>query len=1247
MRKLFTLLTVALVSTSMWAQFDDSPELKPASKVVIDGKSEYILSINVEGETYFYGKGNAWGTRTSVKENQEDALTVRFYEGVKVINGDSVVCLTFNNYVSDKSGWGAKVDVDDGDHLKANNGNQSWVDGQGRRGDGYWQLTNLGNGQIELQNLLVPGSKFGVSLSVADWNNDEQAYVPLVSDEGGSWDNRCYHIGAAAGKIAVLDDEGEATGDTIDAYIWGDQNYTVWQAYDAGVYNAKLKLYNWYWDGGYEYIDNGVTIVADAIKAADEVYNKDGVTAEELEAAYDAIMTAIGMVQVEENKELLSGATDTDPIELFEYGIGINGDFESENVDGWTRGMAHQNGGQYQGASYSNGSVKIQKFAESWTGSAQHSSNGKFYQNIALPAGLYTLEADMIATRQSGSKADSKGVYLYATSADEDFSVEAATGNNAPEHFSVSFVTKGGLFEIGVRAVSTTCNWIAMDNFKLYYYGDTDKPLEQINLGKTIAGLETRYNNHVEAGDLKARTVILDTYDALYEVVLAAYENGGLEDPSEYTVLGDSLTKAYNALSSSIQDYKQFAKNMEAVQDRIAEQEEMNADCAAELGDYYDVLAEEYEKGEWTREQIDEIPGVVSDILGKYADVKPGDDVTFYLNNAKFEKDFSGWNLNGQATPGYSKNHGQGENANADLCQEAPLEDDGLAECFHALFNMSQTIKNLPAGLYTLSVQGFNRHDDGNNESAQLYAKFSDGSEQTQDFASIDDYKTEDRLYLKLNADGNAEWMSDAGRDGDSYWVPNGMTGAAWHFMNKKDGENYDYTNKFQILMKEAGDLTVGVRVTNTHQWVIWDNFTLVYEGSGPIVWIQPLEDEIAKLVNKYEEAGTTSGEKDAIDEVIDEAQALIKAITDATEEDCQAMLLKLQAQHNEIAKNTQLTKTIDGYYDAVYAETVQADLEDKDDAELQKRYDAICDLVDGAYDELNNTELEAAIEEIKAVLGLIKMPKGWENASDENPVDFSKVIANRFFNVDGSEDPEYEPEAVQNHNFTEWQGKQFGTGGGQQANCGEVWNSGAFDAYQELTGLPEGTYILACQGFLRHSGGTADSYAILNGEKEQTVYTYLYGNSSEGKYSTELCNITEVQLTQEELDSLGIDIAPGNSTFGDVFKGADQLRTADNFFKAGYYNNSIVVKVGADGILRIGIQKIGAVGQDWVVVDNFSLTYLGNNSATDPSDDPKTAIDAVETLAQKGIYTITGVRTSKVNKPGLYIINGKKVLVK
>lgn len=1249
MRKLFTLLTVALASTAAWAQFSD-PELKKATSVKTDGQSEYILGItNSEGETMFYGKGNAWGTRTSAKMAIEEALTVRFTPITQTVDGAEVQCLTFSNYVSDKGGWAAHVDIDDGDHKAPNNGNQSWVDGQGRRGDGFWQLTDKGNGQIELNNILAPGTKFGISKSLATWSADENDYVLSVTEEGGDWDNRLYHIGWAAPKVAVLDELGEETGDSVAAYIWGDENYTTWQAYDAGLYNLKKKISSWFWDeGGYDLADQYASIKT-AVEACDKVYEDESCTVEALQAAYDEVLKAVSAAKLEQNAELLEGASLDDPIELFEFGIGVNGDFENGSVEGWTPKMAHQNGGQYQSANYSNGSIKIEHFAESWTGGAQHSSDGKFYQEIDLPAGLYTLEADMIATRQSGGKADSKGVHLFAqnTNEDEDFYVEAATGNNAPEHFSVSFVTKGGTFQIGVRAVSTTCNWIAMDNFKLYYSGQTEMSLEQINLGKTIEGLATRYNNHVEAGDHMGRTALVDAYDALYEAVLAAYENGGLEDPTEYTALGDSLTKAYNAVSASIQDYKQFAKNIEMVEERIAEQEEMSAACAAELADYYDVLLGEYEKAEWTREQIDEIPGVVSDILGKYADVKPGDDVTFYLNNAKFEKDFSGWNVVG-ATPGYLKNHGQGENANADLCQEVPEENDGLAECYHALFDMSQTIKNLPAGLYTLSVQGFNRHDDGNNESAQLYATFSDGTEQTQDFASIDDYKTEDRLYVKNNADGNPEWMSDAGRDGDTYWVPNGMTGAAWHFVNKKDGENYDYTNKFSILMKEAGDLTVGVRVKNTHQWVIWDNFTLVYEGSGTAVWIPTLEDEIAKIDARCQEAGITTGEQKVIDDVVDEATALIKAIEAASDDDCQAMLDKLKAQYAAIAENVALQKEAESMYDFVFA--AEDTYYDEADAELQARFDAVKDIfTEGDYENLNNEEIKAAIEEVKAVVNLMKMPKGWENASDENPVDFSAVIANRFFNVDGSEDPEEEPAAVQNHNFTEWQGKQPGTGGGQPANCGEVWNSGAFEMHQDLTGLPEGTYVLSCQGYLRHGGGGENSYKILTGSANQEVYAYLGATSDVDTCSVELRNIAEYAMTQEICDSLGItgDISTFNDVNGVKISTPEQLATADKMFKAGYYNNSVTVKVGADGVLRISIEKIGAVGQDWVVVDNFSLMYLGKNSSAESSEDQKTAIDDIAAPAQKAIYTITGLRVNKMAKPGLYIINGHKVLVK
>mgnify|MGYP004447107749 FL=1 len=1241
MRKLFTLLTVALASASAWAQFDDAPELTKSTSFVADGVTEYILSVkNSEGTEYFYGKGNDWGTRTSVKETADAALTVRFAPIEQTVNGETVACFKFNNYVSDKGGWNAMVDCDGG--LAA------WVDGQGRAGDGKWQIKDLGNGQIELTNLQAPNGKFGASWTGQYWSADEEAYIDATcnADEMLDFDNRCYFIGARVDTAYTVDD---ITGDTIDAkpiHIFGTDYCTTWQLYNASLYNAQKKLFDWFWESGYEYVDNDVTSVVDAIKAADEIYKNPAATAAQLNAAYDAIQDAIAMIAVNENRELLEFATPEDPIDLFAYGLLDNGDFggdrsQSGDLTGWNAGLLGGDNHR-QGDEYTNGNVKISGFAESWTWNASHGSGyGEFSRQIGLPAGLYILGVDMIATQQSTNKEKSTGVELFAKSTNgQEFFTPVATENNKPEHFEVAFVAKDGNFTIGVRENNTTCNWIAMDNWTLTYYGQTEMSLEQINLGNTIKDIEAR---HDAKGDIVALLSTIEAYDEAHEAAVEAYENGGLEDVSQYTVFGDSLVAKYNALSTSINDYKYFAQCIETVQGRVDEFAESNPNLSADIADYLAEIEEAYASMTWTRAQIDEILPTVSDIMGKYADVQPGDDVTFYLNNPKFTSNFSGWNVVG-ATPAFLKNHGQGVNANQDLCQEIPEEEDGLAECYHALFDMSQTIKNLPAGLYTLSVQGFDRHDDGEMESAQLYATFADGSEQTVDIADIEEYKTEDRLYLVVNDAGETQWQSDAGRDNDTYWVPNGMSGAAWHFVNKKDGVNYDYTNKFSILMKEAGDLKVGIRVKNTHQWVIWDNFTLIYEGSGANVWVTTIEDEIMKLEDRYNAAGITSGEMDAIDEVIEEAQALIKGIENATEEDCQNMLAKLQAQYNEIKTNTELTAVIDGYYDAVLN---AAELAAEADAELQARYNAIDLLVNGDYDDLNNEELKKAIEEIKNVLTLVKLPADWNTASDENPVDVSKVIANRFFNHDGSEDPEEEPAPVQNHNFTEWSGKQFGTGGGTAANCGEVWNSSAFDAYQELVGLPAGTYVLSCQGFLRHGGGSADSYAILTGEKEQEVYAYLYGTTSEGSYSTELNNIASVQLTQAELDEQGIDISAGNSTFNDKYKVAEQLMSADNFFKAGYYKNSITLKVGEDGVLRLGIKKVNAVGQDWVVVDNFSLIYLGGASTAETSGDDATAIASVETEAQKAIYTITGVRVNKALKSGLYIINGKKVLVK
>ena len=75
-------------------------------------------------------------------------------------------------------------------------------------------------------------------------------------------------------------------------------------------------------------------------------------------------------------------------------------------------------------------------------------------------------------------------------------------------------------------------------------------------------------------------------------------------------------------------------------------------------------------------------------------------------------------------------------------------------------------------------------------------------------------------------------------------------------------------------------------------------------------------------------------------------------------------------------------------------------------------------------------------------------------------------------------------------------------------------------------------------------------------------------------------------------------------------------------------------------GTLTIGIKE-GA----WYKADDFRLTFVEGL----PYDNPTTieVIHSTSLSPQRGIYTIGGQCLSKVTAPGLYIIDGKKTLVK
>ncbi len=98
-------------------------------------------------------------------------------------------------------------------------------------------------------------------------------------------------------------------------------------------------------------------------------------------------------------------------------------------------------------------------------------------------------------------------------------------------------------------------------------------------------------------------------------------------------------------------------------------------------------------------------------------------------------------------------------------------------------------------------------------------------------------------------------------------------------------------------------------------------------------------------------------------------------------------------------------------------------------------------------------------------------------------------------------------------------------------------------------------------------------------------------------------------------------------------------MSAASESFTAGNYTiEPLTFYVTEDGKINVGIK--GTAASQWVVFDNFQLTYYG------PGEDGIENINANLLNKQNAIYNLNGQKVEKATK-GLYIINGKKVVIK
>ena len=254
------------------------------------------------------------------------------------------------------------------------------------------------------------------------------------------------------------------------------------------------------------------------------------------------------------------------------------------NVNGWIDTFTGKLNHGFQ-----NNSVygPINQFMECWAGQWSGAAapyllpNGKLYQSVDLPAGEYTLSADIIATQQQVGQAgyiasldEVTGIYIYAQS-DVLFKSDACNAIGAePKNYSFTFNTTGGPTELGLLIENTNCNWAVMDNVRLVYKGEST-----INLFQEA--LKEQVEKAADYSSAVCNASVKEAYATALTTANTKAETDKLTD-EEYKTAGDNLTSAANAVLASIEVYKEIAKiNEKAAQLKGADAAEAYADVLA------------------------------------------------------------------------------------------------------------------------------------------------------------------------------------------------------------------------------------------------------------------------------------------------------------------------------------------------------------------------------------------------------------------------------------------------------------------------------------------------------------------------------------------------------------------------------------------------------------------------------------------------------------------------------------------
>lgn len=1186
-RLLYSAVLVASLSTNYAQAQVKDPVLPNPVQLKLDGTDTVAIK-NILADQWLTN-GNAYGTQTSLGTSGLGFVIVPNKGDDGQPNGTYSFC-------NDKSGkfgdFSNKIFLNSFDE----NGGNSYVDynNQGIEKT-YWKVTPNGT-TFRFQS-----------------NEQPDTYAGYNPKDNG------------------LDGKGETAVDGLfRPALTADANYGLdWAAYPYTYFYRLEKLKDQINSAHDEGLD---------VSAVEAIYNNPN-------AEYWQLKEASRMITDARRNKAMAEATAESPVNITEYAPDANCDA----LTGWTHDCIYDDKGDVghggHGTNWQTNSAKYtapdgyqtEKFIERWVhgnsdpvtnsevAGAGRLSDGVLSQTLhKLPAGGYKVTCYAMATQQTkGDDFKVEGVSVFADTKSTPNSQVVATKTCVPQKYEFLLdIKEGEDLTIGFKLDKCTANWVFVDNFQIEYCGPSFKAMNLNDVQKAAEDLDAKL-----AG-INACPTYTEKAAELIEIARAMTEDGTTDEE-------------INTMKKELSD---IAAKIEKSSALYAELETLNATIGEFLaedpaGDEFDAFMELYEDcgngdgaealmSTWSLDN-DQLTQYMADLKVKLenaqnASIKPGDDITRKIVNPSFDSGSEGWTVK----EGNPKFDGTYKNC----------------EVYQGTFDIYQDITNIPDGVYELSVLAFQRVAE-NNVASKAH---DNGIEDITAFIYANDLETPFTSPYTYGMKENSGDDYAYTLNGETVYIPNSMKGMA--AATTENPEAYTVTVPMFV---EGGTLRIGVRekrrpsnVNNSWgDWAIWDNFRLKYVGSKG----DALNVVTTPLIAKA--AGLLDSKMNA--EVRSELETAKTALeTEATVPGIHALSAAIEAANTSIEAYKPLQTAIETAqtrYDENEASSTTSDA-------AKGLYNAAKTTAENIYNNgtAADAEIPAAIKALNEGVTKYVIHDIIADASEAKPVDITKVIANSDFATMSS---------------TGWDVKD-GTMGFQSNNnveAGEFYNC-TFNLQQTLVGLPAGMYRLTSQAFYRNG---SDASAKVDGSDDQLKYdvnenAFIYFSdkeipTEEGKtVATELPEnkqaikiITAHKIAEDDWNSVGLSDNGGLKKMDDGMYIPDNMITAQAFFKsdAGSAYDSEPLNFNYDGNsdFRIGLIKNVTVTNDWTIVKNFKLYYLG----VDPTGISEIVTDA-NAVATK-IYNASGMQIGKLQK-GINIIETvmkdgskkvKKVVVK